>query len=220
MTSPWFVGGDPANGRGYESAVAAAVAKQLGYPAGAVAWTTTDPTKVVLGKASGFDVALDQFATPQGTTGPVDYSTGYFSISDSVVAKSNTGASRATGLSDLKRLRVAAFPPSTDSSTAAAQLSAAAHRYPSAAAGLAAVRSGAVDVAIVPTPLAVTAGGGLTVIGQLENPMVQPQQFGMILPKKSALTSCVSAAIDQLRVTGALKTLLQRWVPAANKPLN
>ena len=31
---PWFVDDDPTNGKGYESAVAYAIAEQLGYTAG------------------------------------------------------------------------------------------------------------------------------------------------------------------------------------------
>src|SRR4051794_36472123 len=35
---PWFVDNDPTNGKGYESAVAYAVAEQLGYTQDQVAW--------------------------------------------------------------------------------------------------------------------------------------------------------------------------------------
>ncbi len=179
-----------------------------------------DPAKVVLGKGTGFDVALDEFATPDRTSGPVDYSTGYFGMSDSVVASSGTATAGISNTAGLKTLRVATVSGTTGASAVKSQISAAAHSYPSATAALAALRSGAVDVAVVPTQLAVVAGPGLTVVGQLTDPTEQPQQFGMILPKDSSLTSCVSAAIDQLRVTGGLAALLQRWVPAAAKPLS
>src|SRR5712692_883385 len=36
--SPWFEGNDPANGKGYESAVAYAVAAQLGFTKSQVKW--------------------------------------------------------------------------------------------------------------------------------------------------------------------------------------
>src|SRR5438874_2377572 len=36
---PWFVDDDPANGKGYESAVAYAVAEKLGFSRDEVAWT-------------------------------------------------------------------------------------------------------------------------------------------------------------------------------------
>src|SRR5947209_5317404 len=37
---PWFTGNKPANGQGYESAVAFAVAKQLGFTPSQVKWVT------------------------------------------------------------------------------------------------------------------------------------------------------------------------------------
>ena len=37
--SPWFENNTPSNGKGYESAVAYAVAKQLGFPTSQVHWT-------------------------------------------------------------------------------------------------------------------------------------------------------------------------------------
>ncbi len=219
LAAPWFVGADPADGQGYESAVAAAVAKELDYAPTAVLWTSVDRAKAAAGQESGFDVALDQFAVPDTTSRAVDYSTGYFGISDSVVAKTDTPAAAVSSLAGLKNLRVATVSGSTGASAAKAQFASTPRSSPTTAGALAAVQSGAVDVAVVPTPAAVTAKS-VTVVGQLSDPTEQPQQFGMILAKDSALTSCVSAAIDQLRVTGQLTALLQRWIPAANKPLS
>ena len=50
---PWFSGNDPSNGKGYESAVAYAIAEKLGYAAGDVTWVKVPFTKVVLPGAKG-----------------------------------------------------------------------------------------------------------------------------------------------------------------------
>ncbi len=214
--TPWFVG-DPLQGRGFEAAVGAAVAGQLGYAADRVEWKGAAAADVQAAKVPGADVGLGEFRTPDQGGGTVDYSTGYFSISDSVVARVGSPAAKVTGLPALGRLRVASLAEPTEG---AGRLSSpSSTRYPSTAAALAALRQGAVDVAVVPTPAAVTAGSDIAVVGQLSQPTEQPAQFGMVLAKNSKLTSCVSASIDQLRVTGALAALVQRWVPAANKPL-
>lgn len=215
--APWVIG-NPARGRGFEAAVGAAVARQLGFAAEKVAWKSADPAQVQAAKVAGVDVGLGEFRTPDQAGGPVDYSTGYFSISDSVVARVGTPAAKATGLTALAKLRAAstqaAAPTGAGRINTPFRLS-----YPNAAAALAALRKGAADVAVIPTPAAVTAGSDIAVLGQLSLPTEQPAQFGMVLTKSSPLTSCVSAAIDQLRVTGALAALVQRWVPAANRPL-
>jgi polar amino acid transport system substrate-binding protein len=44
---PWFVDNDPTNGKGYESAVAYAIAEQLGYTAEQVTWVNVPFNKVV-----------------------------------------------------------------------------------------------------------------------------------------------------------------------------
>src|SRR4051794_3574707 len=133
--APWFLGADPGSGRGYESAVAAALAKQLGYAPDAISWTTADPTKVVLGKATGFDVAVDEFATPDQMSGRVDYSTGYFGMSDSVVASSAGVAARTKNLAELEKLKVATISGTTAAAaTRASQIPATARSYPSGSA--------------------------------------------------------------------------------------
>jgi len=165
--------------------------------------------------AANFDVALGELATPDGES-PVDYSTGYFSMSESVVIK--TGARAPANVAAMKNLRVAEVPTAGTSTVSNRLPASRSSSYPSVAAAVSALDAGAVDALILPTPTAVVTTG-VTVVGQLADGKEQPRQFGMVLAKKSPLTSCVSAAIDQLRVTGTLSTLLAKWVPAAAKPL-
>ncbi len=218
---PWFIGDDPASGQGYEAALARAVASQLSYPSTAVTWAASDLGQVKAGKATGFDIALGEFPTPNGADAPVDYSTGYFSISDSVVARAGTEAAGRTKLGELKTLRVGAISGSTGLGSAKSQIAAArTTAYPSATVALAALAAGSVDALVLPTPTALAAGSSVVVLGQLPEGREQPVQFGMVLAKNSPLTGCVSAAIDQLRITGKLKALVAKWVPAAAKPLS
>jgi len=217
VREPWFVG-SPNDGRGYEAAVAQAVAKELGFGASMVRWTTSNLGEVASGhpgNAANFDVALGELATPDGES-PVDHSTGYFSMSESVVIK--TGARAPANVAAMKNLRVAEVPTAGTSPVSNRLPASRSSGYPSVAAAVSALNAGAVDALILPTPTAVVTTG-VTVVGQLADGKEQPRQFGMVLAKKSPLTSCVSAAIDQLRVTGTLSTLLAKWIPAAAKPL-
>ena len=43
----------------------------------------------------------------------------------------------------------------------------------------------------------------------------KPEQFGIVLDKGSALTSCVSGAVDALRSDGTLAGLQQQWLTEA-----
>ena len=61
---PWFVDDDPSNGKGFESAVAYAVADEMGFDAADVTWTVAPFTNVI---APGAKV---RFAQPHGPSVP------------------------------------------------------------------------------------------------------------------------------------------------------
>ena len=218
VSAPWY-DSDPADGKGYEAAVAAAVAKELGYPTSAVSWIVTTRSTVLAGTATGFDVAVGEFLTPDQTGGPVDYSTGYFSVSNSVLARAGSKAAAVATRAGLKSFRVGGIAGGSALSAARSQISPTATSYPTVAAALAALAQGSIDVLALPTSTAVAVGSAYSVVGQLGDGAEQPQQFGLVLAKGSPLTSCVSAAVDQLRVTGTLGSLLQKWIPSAARPL-
>ena len=212
-SAPWFQGA-PAQGQGFEPALARAVATTLGFNPDHISWTSAPRAAVTAGTATGFDVALGELATPDDNA-PVDYSTGYFPIAQAVVVRTATSAATVTEVAGLKTLRLGAV--SGSAGLRAAQTitpGRATTAFGSRAPALTALRAGTVDAVILDLPTAVTAGSGLTVLGQLPTGSEQPQQFGMVLAKGSALTGCVSAAIDLLRVNGTLAGLQQQWLPA------
>ena len=74
-------------------------------------------------------------------------------------------------------------------------------------------------VADLPTAFAVVANelrDGL-MVGQLPTAADDVEQFGIVLDKGSALTRCVSSAVDALRADGALAALQDRWLAEAGK---
>jgi polar amino acid transport system substrate-binding protein len=83
-------------------------------------------------------------------------------------------------------------------------------------AAMAALASKAVQGVVMPTPAAIALAAddpAVVVAGQLpSDPASQPDQFKALLPKGSALTGCVSAVIDRLRVEGELESFATTWV--------
>ena len=57
---PWFRNNDPSNGKGYESAVAYAVAKQLGFDPSSVTWVKEPFNKSYAPGAKNFDFDINQ----------------------------------------------------------------------------------------------------------------------------------------------------------------
>jgi polar amino acid transport system substrate-binding protein len=79
----------------------------------------------------------------------------------------------------------------------------------------AALENGQVDGIVVdlPTAFYITAAeleNGV-IVGQLPQVGV-PEQFGLVLDLDSPLTSCVSQAVDQLRMDGTLAVLEKQWL--------
>lgn len=214
---PWF-SGDPADGRGLDAATVAAVAALLGFPADRVRWVAAEPRAAVRDPSGRADLGVGQLVIPDGPSAQIDYSTGYFPVTQVVVTRRSAGVSPS--LAGVRGVRVAV----AGDSRAAAVLSATPgltggpppSRLADPAAALAAVRSGAADAAAVDI-LTATAAPDLKILGELPAPVEKAQvaQLGLILPPGSKLTSCVSTAIDVLRVQGSLSLIKARWVPVA-----
>lgn len=82
-----------------------------------------------------------------------------------------------------------------------------------------ALKNGQVDAVVVdlPTAFYITSAEvtDATIVGQFENQSGTPEQFGLVLDKGSALTACVSDAVDALREDGTLGKLEQQWLSDA-----
>src|SRR3954468_2979640 len=59
---PWFSDNKPANGKGYESAVAYNVAQRMGYSAAQVKWVSVSFNNAIAPGPKTFDMDLDQYS--------------------------------------------------------------------------------------------------------------------------------------------------------------
>lgn len=216
--APWFVAGTPSNGEGLESAVGYAVAAVLGYGRDQVSWRTVDRLQAAAGATTGSDLVLNQFTAPDMPASGVDYSTGYFSVTDTLVTSRSAPLPTAS-VAALAGQRVGAVAGAAGAGTAMRVTGSSPTTFADQRLALAALAAGAVPAVVLSTPDALTAAAadpGLQLVGQLPiDPSVQPTQFKALLPKGSALTGCVSGAIDRLRVEGTLEQLATQWVDPA-----
>ncbi|KWX66467.1 ABC transporter substrate-binding protein [Mycobacterium sp. NAZ190054] len=221
---PWYMGDDPANGEGFESALAYAIAEQLDYAADDVRWVRVPFNAALAPGAKSFDVNLSQFSITEQRRASVDFSTPYFDVTQAVVAVRTSPAAAVTDLEALRALRLGAQVGSTGH-TAATDLGAdvAVQAYPTTAAAKMALLEGEVDALIVDLPTALSlaeeARDGV-LVGQLRSRGDGAEQFGVVLERGSSLTRCVSWAVDSLRADGTLDRLKRRWLAdAGNAPV-
>jgi polar amino acid transport system substrate-binding protein len=87
---PWFEDNDPANGKGYESAVAYAIAKQLGFTTSQVHWAYEPFNASYSPGPKKFDFDINEISyTPQRATA-VTFSDSYYDVDQALVALKNT----------------------------------------------------------------------------------------------------------------------------------
>src|ERR1700729_1291356 len=87
---PWFENNDPANGKGYESAVAYAIAKQLGFARSQVHWAYEPFDASYAPGPKKFDFDINEISyTPQRATA-VSFSASYYDVNQALVALKNT----------------------------------------------------------------------------------------------------------------------------------
>ncbi|MFF5299502.1 MULTISPECIES: ABC transporter substrate-binding protein [unclassified Streptomyces] len=218
---PWFEDDKPANGKGFESAVAYAVAKQLGYDKSAVVWQSVPFNKAFAPGVKTFDFDINQVSISTERKKAVDFSSGYYDVRQAVIALKGGKAAKATSIAGLKGLKLGAQVGTTSLNYISdvvkpTQQEAAFSKNDQAVSAL---KNGQVDAIVVdlPTAFYITSAEvtNAKIVGQFENQGGTPEQFGLVLDKGSDLTSCVSSAVDALRKDGTLAKLEKQWLSDA-----
>lgn len=218
---PWFKDDKPAGGEGFESAVAYAVAERLGYDSGAVVWQSVPFNKAFAPGEKTFDLDINQVSISAERAKAVDFSSGYYDVRQAVIALKGSKAAKATSIADLKDVKLGAQVGTTslDYIDDVVKPTRAAAVYAKNDQAKSALKNGQVDAIVtdLSTAFYITAAEvtDAKIVGQFENRTGTPEQFGLVLDKGSALTSCVTGAVDALREDGTLAKLEQRWLSDA-----
>jgi polar amino acid transport system substrate-binding protein len=87
---PWFEKNNPANGKGYESAVAYAVAKQLGFKPGQVHWAYEPFNASYAPGPKKFDFDINEISVTPQRASAVTFSNSYYDVQQAMVALKGT----------------------------------------------------------------------------------------------------------------------------------
>ena len=214
--SPWFDSNKPANGKGFESAVAYAVAKQLGYKPSQVKWVSASFDSVIQPGKKNYDFDINQVSITDERKKAVDFSTGYYDVAQAVVSVKGSKIAGAKSLAALKdaKFGAAAGTTSLNAINKTIKPKSAASVYNTNDLAVAALSAKQIDGIVVDLPtafyLAATVKDAV-LVGQLPA-SGQAEQFGLVLTKGSPLTAKVSAAVDALRKNGTLAKLADKWL--------
>jgi polar amino acid transport system substrate-binding protein len=213
---PYFEDDDPTNGKGFESAVAYAIARELGFEQGEVEWTVVPFNASYRPGPKDFDFDVNQISITPAREKRVDFSEPYYQAPQAVIAAKGSPAADATSLADLKdaTIGVQIGTTSLDAVNASIQPSEQPKVFDDSNAVVAAIKQDQVDAVVVdlPTALFLTAVElpGASVVGQFEAP--GGDRWGALLEKDSPLTDCVNQAIGKLKDSGELDEITQQWM--------
>lgn len=214
---PWFDNNTPSNGKGYEAAVAFAVAAKLGYSADKVNWVKVPFNKVIQPGCKDFDFDINQVSITDERKKAVDFSSGYYDVSQAVITVKGSKIAKAMSIADLKGAKLGAQVGTTSYSTITDVImpTQAPAVFDTNDVAKQALANGQIDGLIVdlPTAFYITAvdlKDGL-IVGQFPA-KAGGEQFGLVLSKGSKLTKDVTAAVDALRADGTLAKIADQWL--------
>jgi polar amino acid transport system substrate-binding protein len=216
---PYFEDDEPANGEGFESAVAYAIGKQLGYPPAKVEWTVEPFNSSYAPGPKDFDFDVNQISITPPREKAVDFSAPYYTANQAVVALKDSEAANAKSLAELQdaKLGVQIATTSLEAAEEEIEPSSKPEVFNSSNDVVTALKNEQIDAVVVdlPTALYLTAVQvpDATVVGQFSAP--GGDQWGALLDKGSPLTACVSKAVEDLKASGELASIEQRWMSQA-----
>jgi polar amino acid transport system substrate-binding protein len=218
---PWYLDNDPTSGKGFESAVAYAVAEYLGYARADVVWNRVPFNAAIQPGKKDFDANLTEFSITEERRQAVDFSAPYYDVAQAVVTIDSSPAAAVTSLAELRGVKLGAQVGTTSYDAAvgiAPEEEVAVYNTNDEAK--AALTAGQIDALVLDLPTAFfVTSAELTdgkIVGQLPRGNGRPEQFGIVLDKGSPLTRCVSSAVEALRVNGVLQKLEQEWLASSS----
>ena len=216
---PWQVS-DPRSGEGYESAVAYAVAKHLGFHKSEVEWTHVPFNNSFAPGPKSFDFDINQISFDKKRAEVVDFSDSYYDVNQSIVVNKGTPIAAAQSIAELKPYSLGAQLGTTSYDFIKKEIKPSKQPsvFPSNAGAVQALKNKQIDGLVVdlPTAFYVTAvqvPNG-KVLGQFPT---KPggEHFGMVFEKGNSLRACVNKALEKLRNDGTLAQLQQKWLAKA-----
>ncbi|MGC8634727.1 MAG: ABC transporter substrate-binding protein [Candidatus Limnocylindrales bacterium] len=215
---PWKLG-DPTNGQGFESAVAYAVAGQLGFGKSDVVWTVVPFDNSYAPGPKPFDFYLAQVSYTPERAQAVDMSDGYYYVAQSVVALKGNPITAVTTIAGLKSFRLGAMQGTTAYAAIKNVVAPTApiSVYSSNDAAIEALKAKQIDgiVTDLPTAFYITAAqlDNSVIVGQFPvTPGPNAEHFSLVLAKGSPLTACVNQAISALKADGTLAQITKEWL--------
>ena len=219
--TPWFVGNKPANGKGFESALAYAIAKTLGVAKANVVWVYEpfDNSYTPGPKKFDFDINEISYTTQRATA--VTFSESYYDVTQSIVTLKNSVVTKKHTPEELKTYLYG----DQIGTTGLAYIYDHIHPtqqtrvYSTLDTAVSALETGQINAIVVDTP-----DGQYMATSEVENAQKKAdgilvgqfpstgEHYGLLFKKGNPLVGCINVAINALKSNGTLASLTNKWL--------
>ncbi len=212
---PWFENNDPANGKGYESAVAYAIAKQLGFTTSQVTWAYEPFDASYAPGPKKFDFDINEISyTPQRATA-VTFSDSYYDVQQALVALKNGPIATKHSPAQLKTYVYGDQVGTTSLAfiTSEIQPTTQPKVFQTLNDVKEALQTNQIAALVTDTPTAQYISSseipGTVMVGQFPS---TGEHYGLLFAKGDPLVTCVNKAIATLKSNGTLQRLQKQYL--------
>jgi polar amino acid transport system substrate-binding protein len=212
---PWIIHNDPTNGKGYEGALAYAVADRLGFSASEVKWLTVPFNNSYAPGPKDFDFDINNISITPEREQAVDFSEGYYDVTQALMVLEGSPFQDAKTLADIKDATFGVQQGTTSLQfiSTVIQPTNPPKVYDTTNDAKAALRNGQVDGLVLDLPTAYFEATINTPNGHLVGQFPPAgEQLGMLFEKGNPLVTCVNQALDQIKADGTLQSLQDKWL--------
>jgi len=213
--TPWFVSNKPSNGKGYESAVAYAVASQLGFKPSQVVWVTEPFSSSYAPGPKKFDFDINEVSyTPQRAQA-VTFSNSYYDVQQSIVALKGSKIVTQHSPAELKTYNYGDQVGTTGLTyiTSNIQPTTQPKVFDTLNEAASALEAHRIDALVTDTPTAQYMASA-----QLKHAVLVAQfppvgeHYGLLFHQGNPLVGCVNQAIAKLKANGTLQALQKKYL--------
>jgi polar amino acid transport system substrate-binding protein len=213
--TPWFVNNKPSNGQGYESAVAYAIAAQLGFKNSQVRWVTEPFTSAYAPGPKKFDFDINEVSYTAQRATAVTFSSSYYDVQQSIVALKGTPIVTSHSPAQLKSYLYGDQIGTTGLTfiTTKIQPTAQPKVFDTLSEAAAALSARRIAALVTDTPTAQYMASsqlkGAVLVAQFPS---TGEHYGLVFKKGNPLVSCVNKAIATLKSNGKLAALQKKYL--------
>ncbi len=213
--TPWFEKNKPSNGQGYESAVAYAIAHQLGFSNSKVVWVTEPFSSSYAAGPKKFDFDINEISyTPQRAQA-VTFSNSYYDVQQAIVALKGAPIVAHHTPADLKKYLYGDQVGTTGLTYIANNIQPTQQPrvFDTLSEVSAALEAHRIDALVTDTPTAQYMASA-----QLKHAVLVAQfpsvgeHYGLLFHLGNPLVTCVNKAIATLKANGTLHQLQQKYL--------